>query len=101
MPAQLRPLAWRYPEAIYDAMFRSVAATLLEIGASRLGATLGLTLVLHTWTRRLTYHVHLHGLATAGGLPLGFKKIRHAGLYGRPAALAQAKGLLAGRARGS
>jgi len=68
LPAQLRPLAWRYPEAIYDAMFRSVAATLLEIGASRLGATLGLTLVLHTWTRKLTYHVHLHVLITAGGL---------------------------------
>lgn len=68
LPAQLRPLARQYPVAIYDAMFQSVAATLLEIGQSRLGATLGLTLVLHTWTRKLTYHVHIHVLITAGGL---------------------------------
>jgi len=51
-------------------MFQCVAATLLEMGQSRLGATLGLTLVLHTWTRKLTYHVHIHVLITAGGLTL-------------------------------
>jgi hypothetical protein len=68
LPAQLRPLARQYPRAIYDAMFQCVAATLLEMGQSRLGATLGLTLVLHTWTRKLTYHVHIHVLITAGGL---------------------------------
>lgn len=68
LPAELRPLARKYPEAIYDVMFRCVAATLLEMGESRLGATLGLTLVLHTWTRKLTYHPHIHVLITAGGL---------------------------------
>jgi hypothetical protein len=68
LPAQLRPLARQYPRVIYDAMFQCVAATLLELGQSRLGATLGLTLVLHTWTRKLTYHVHIHVLITAGGL---------------------------------
>jgi hypothetical protein len=68
LPAQLRPLAKQYPSLIYDAMFRCVAATLLEMGQSRLGVTLGLTLVLHTWTRKLTYHVHIHVLITAGGL---------------------------------
>jgi len=68
LPAQLRPLARQCPRVIYDAMFRCVAATLLGLGQSRLGATLGLTLVLHTWTRKLSYHVHLHVLITAGGL---------------------------------
>jgi hypothetical protein len=64
---------------MYDAMFQCVAATLLELGQSRLGATLGLTLVLHTWTRKLTYHVHIHVLITAGGLtPDGatFKRVQ-------------------------
>ena len=70
LPAQLRPLARIHPVAIYDLMFRCVAATLLEMGQSRLGITLGLTMVLHTWTRKLTYHVHLHVLVTAGGLTL-------------------------------
>jgi len=34
----------------------------------RLHATLGITLVLHTWTRKLEFHPHVHGLVTAGGL---------------------------------
>jgi Putative transposase/Transposase zinc-binding domain len=68
LPAQLRPLARSHPAAIYDLMFRCVAATVLEMGQARLGITLGLTMVLHTWTRKLTYHVHLHVLVTAGGL---------------------------------
>lgn len=70
LPAQLRPMARLHSTAIYDLMFRCVAATLLEMGQSRLGITLGLTMVLHTWTRKLTYHVHLHVLVTAGGLTL-------------------------------
>jgi len=70
LPAQLRPLARIHPIEIYDLMFRCVAETLLEMGRTRLGITLGLTMVLHTWTRKLTYHVHLHVLVTAGGLTL-------------------------------
>ena len=34
----------------------AAAETLLELGESRLGATLGATLVLHTWTRELRFH---------------------------------------------
>jgi hypothetical protein len=36
----------------------------------RLGAQLGLTLVLHTWTRALLFHPHLHAIVTSGGLSL-------------------------------
>lgn len=43
---------------------------MLELGNARLGLTLGLTMVLHTWTRKLTLHPHLHLLVTAGGLSL-------------------------------
>ncbi len=77
LPAQLRPLALRHPKAIYDLMFRCVTATLLEMGQTRLGATLGLTLVLHTWTRKLTYHVHLHVMVTAGGLSQDGESFKH------------------------
>jgi hypothetical protein len=77
LPAQLRPLARLHPKAIYDLMFRCVAATLLEMGQYRLGITLGLTLVLHTWTRKLTYHVHLHVLVTAGGLSQDGEAFKH------------------------
>jgi hypothetical protein len=77
LPAQLRPLAQQHPRVIYDAMFKCVAATLLELGQSRLGATLGLTMVLHTWTRKLTYHVHIHVLITAGGLAQDGETFKH------------------------
>ena len=37
---------------------------------NRLGATLGLLAVLHTWTRTLEYHPHVHYLVPGGGLSL-------------------------------
>jgi hypothetical protein len=43
---------------------------LSELGddPERLGARLGITAVLHTWTRELTFHPHLHCIVTGGGL---------------------------------
>jgi hypothetical protein len=78
LPSDFRPLARQYPRAIYDALLRCTSAALLELAQSRLGVRLGLTLVLHTWTRELLEHPHAHVLVTAGGLtPNGtFKRIR-------------------------
>jgi hypothetical protein len=77
LPEDLRPLARRHPREIYNALFRCASETLLEMGESRLGVRLGLTLVLHTWTRDLRYHPHVHVLVTAGGLALDGKSFRH------------------------
>lgn len=79
LPEDLRPFARRHSREIYDALFRCASDTLLEMGESRLGVRLGLTLVLHTWTRDLRYHPHVHVLVTAGGLTLdgqSFKRVR-------------------------
>ena len=76
LPVDFRPLARRHPREIYDALFRCTSDTLLEMGKSRLGVKLGLTLVLHTWTRDLRYHPHVHVLVTAGGLALDGKSFR-------------------------
>ena len=70
LPAELRFLARQYPAKFYGALFRAVTRTLLKLFRSRLKATPGLLLVLHTWTRELTFHPHLHVLVTAGGLAL-------------------------------
>jgi hypothetical protein len=70
LPSQLRFLAQLAPREVFDALFHAAADTLLELGESRLRATLGATLVLHTWTRRLTFHPHVHAIVTAGGLAL-------------------------------
>jgi hypothetical protein len=70
LPAALRPLCLRNPERLYQLLFAVVSRTLLDLGqdAKRLGAQLGFTAVLHTWTRTMTYHPHLHCIVTGGGL---------------------------------
>jgi hypothetical protein len=68
LPAELRALARVVPRALFNALFASASATLLDLGLSRLGGTLGVTMVLHTWTRDLRYHPHVHAIVTAGAL---------------------------------
>jgi hypothetical protein len=68
LPSELRDLARAYPRETFDALMRAASETLLEFGRSRLDATLGMTMVLHSWTRKLEFHPHVHGLVTAGGL---------------------------------
>jgi hypothetical protein len=68
LPAELRALAVYRRRVVYDALFRAVGRVLLEFGERRLKATLGATLVLHTWTRALAFHPHVHAIVTGGGL---------------------------------
>ena len=77
LPSELKPLARRHPEEVHGALFRATSELLLELGRTRLKAILGLTLVLHTWTRDLRFHPHVHVLATAGGLSMGGKRFVH------------------------
>ena len=53
---------------MFNLLFRIASRTLLEFGQSRLEAQLGFTAVLHTWTRKLLFHPHLHCIVTGGGL---------------------------------
>lgn len=69
-PADLRPLSRSHPRLLHGILFRAASATILELGRTHLKATLGVTFLLHTWTRDLRYHAHLHGLVPAGGLAL-------------------------------
>lgn len=68
VPSELREPFRRAPRALYEALFRSASETLLELGQSRIGGTLGVTMVLHTWTRDLRFHPHVHAIVTAGGM---------------------------------
>jgi hypothetical protein len=68
LPSQLRSLALSHSREMYKALLAAASATLLELGRTRLGARLGITMVLHTWTRDLRYHPHVHAIVTAGGL---------------------------------
>ena len=68
VPSELRALCRRAPRALFEALFRSASETLLQLGQERLGAALGVTMVLHTWTRDLRFHPHVHAIVTAGGM---------------------------------
>ncbi len=70
LPAELSDLALANPVVLYDLLFHSAAATLRVVAANpkRLGATLGVLLVLHTWGQTLQHHPHVHGVVTGGGL---------------------------------
>jgi len=70
LPSQLRVLTKYRPRQLFAAHFASASATLLELGQSRFEARLGVTMVLHTWTRDLRFHPHVHAIVTAGGLAL-------------------------------
>jgi Putative transposase/Transposase zinc-binding domain len=70
LPQELRPLARAHPREIYT-LFLSIVAAAVQILAADpqwLGAKPALLAVLHTWTRALLYHPHVHLLVSAGGL---------------------------------
>ncbi len=79
LPSELRPLAAFNPEVVYDRAMKAAARTLTQLCADRLGVKPGITAVLHTWTRELLRHPHIHCIVSAGGLDLqageGFKPI--------------------------
>jgi hypothetical protein len=66
----LAPLAMRNRRRFFDILFAAGSQTLLALGRDekRLGGLVGLTAVLHTWTRDLRFHPHLHCIVTGGGL---------------------------------
>jgi hypothetical protein len=70
LPAEIRPVARSRQKLVYGLLMRCPAEALLKLTADPdlLGARPGLLGVLHTWTRALIYHPHVHFLVTAGGL---------------------------------
>jgi hypothetical protein len=72
VPEGLRGWMRSQPQLGYDALFAASSRALLDLAANprRLGAQLGMWGVLHTWTRTLIYHPHIHYLVPAGGLSL-------------------------------
>ena len=70
LPYELRSLAKKTPDVVYGALFQSAVSTLKDFGQNHpdLQARLGLTAVLHTHSRRLNYHPHVHVMVPGGGV---------------------------------
>jgi hypothetical protein len=72
IPHELSWLALQNKKVVYDLLFRTSAATLLEVAADakHLGARIGFLSVLHTWGQNLLHHPHVHCVIPVGGLSL-------------------------------
>jgi hypothetical protein len=70
LPEKLNSILLQNQNIAYSLFFKAVSETLLELCADSkyLGATPGITAVLHTWGQNLMYHPHIHCIVTGGGL---------------------------------
>jgi hypothetical protein len=73
LPAELRPLARQHQKLFYNCLFRASAAATQQLARDPrfIGGQIGMVGVLHTWTRDLRFHPHVHYLVPAGGLADG------------------------------
>jgi len=70
LPEELRALARRHHKTLYNILFRSSSEALQELALDPrfIGGRIGMVGVLHTWTRDLRYHPHVHYIVAGGGL---------------------------------
>jgi hypothetical protein len=70
LPAELAEVASANASALYNLLMQSAAETLREVAGNpkRLGAQIGVLMVLHTWGQKLHHHPHVHCVVTGGGL---------------------------------
>ena len=72
LPHSLSALVLQNKRLLYDLLYRTSAATMLELARDpkHLGADIGFLGVLHTWGQNLEHHPHVHYIVPAGGLAL-------------------------------
>jgi hypothetical protein len=71
VPEELRRTFRAHPEVCYAALFKAAAGAMKKLAKDprHIGCeTAGFTGILHTWTRQLEYHPHVHFIVPGGGL---------------------------------
>lgn len=70
VPEELRTLVRSHQRSLLNILFRASAEALQQLARDPrfVGGQIGLVGVLHTWTRALLYHPHVHYLVPAGAL---------------------------------
>jgi hypothetical protein len=79
VPAELCGVFLRYPVEMVPVFFAAMASALKALCARRkfLGGNIGFTAILHTWSRRMLFHPHIHVLVPAVGLAQNGCELRH------------------------
>ena len=70
IPQELNTLVFQNQKCLYALLIQSAGHTLTELAKDPkyLGATIGVTSVLHTWGQNLSFHPHVHCIVPGGGL---------------------------------
>jgi len=70
IPDTLNLVAYQNQRVVYDILFKAAAETLSELCSDKkyLGAQIGFTEILHTWSQNLLHHPHIHVILPGGGL---------------------------------
>lgn len=70
IPRELRSLFWHHQRRMYGLLFDCAVSTLrsFAVNDNALGGEMGMTAVLHTHTRQLAYHPHVHFIVPGGCL---------------------------------
>ena len=69
IPKELRKLARSNQKLFYSILFKASSQTMekLSLDKKYVGGKLGMIGILHTWSRTLIYHPHIHYIVTGGG----------------------------------
>lgn len=78
LPAELRPLCWSHQRLVYDLLLRASWDTVRTFSENdkQLRGMPGAIAVLHTNTRRLDYHPHVHLVMPAAAVDAGTRQWR-------------------------
>ena len=70
VPHEFNSLVLANRKEMFTLLFEAASQTLLQFsaGPQYLGATCGITSVLHTWGQNLSFHPHLHCIVSGGGI---------------------------------
>lgn len=70
VPHEFNALMMGNRKAMFNLLFEAASATLLQFSndPQYLGASCGITAILHTWGQDLSFHPHLHCIVSGGGI---------------------------------
>ena len=70
VPYELNEIFLYNKKICYNILFKATSETILELcnDSKWLGATPGITSILHTWGQTMEFHPHIHSIVTGGGL---------------------------------
>jgi len=70
LPGPLRQIVRLHQKRLYGILMKAAAQALIKLARDPhyVGGLIGVMCILHTWSRTLVYHTHVHCLVPAGGI---------------------------------